>query len=187
VESALISVRQAVTIQAATNFAAGGVGAVAEGAIKGQPATTKQVLTAAAGSTAGGLAGSGVAAVAGDFAGPAAKGILQRLGRSSAPGANNIASTTASTGVAIPRQSVSQALGSQVGQGAVAAAVDVTQKDWKENESYSSWFPRVSGRRNSGAWSVLFHRSTVQQPTSISLFSDTLGWICRRLRCHIPG
>jgi RHS repeat-associated protein len=134
VESGVISVGRAVAIQAATNFVAGGAGAATESAIKGEPISTGGVLTAATGGAVGGLAGSGVAAAAGDFAGPAAKGALNRLSNSTSPGAQNIASTTASTGVAIPRQSMTQAGASQLGQSTAGAAVDAAQKTMEKKK-----------------------------------------------------
>lgn len=134
VESGAISVTQAVGIQAATNFLAGGVGAAAESAASGEKPTTQDMLSKGIGSTVGGLAGSGVAAAMGDFAGPVAKGVLQRLSRSSAPGAANRASTTASTGVAIPRQTFVQAGASQVGQGAAGVGVDMAQSKIEERK-----------------------------------------------------
>jgi RHS repeat-associated protein len=134
VESGAISVGQAISIQAVTNFLAGGVGAVAESSIKGEPVTAEKVLTAATGTAAGGLAGSGMGAAAGDFAGPAAKGALQRIGSSSSPGASNIASTTLSTGSAIPQQSMLQAGTSQFGQAVASGTVDVAQKKLEEKK-----------------------------------------------------
>jgi RHS repeat-associated protein len=129
VGSGSVSVGKAIGIQAVVNLVAGGAGAAAESAIKGEPITAEGIATNALGNAAGGLAGSGVGAAMGDFAGPAAKGTLQRLSQSSAPGAANIASTTASTGVAIPRQSITQGAFSQAGQNAAGAAAGLAQKE----------------------------------------------------------
>lgn len=129
VSSGTISVGRAVIIQTVVNAFAGGAGSVTENAIKGQPITAEGVTTNALGSAAGGLAGSGVGAAMGDFAGPAARGTLQRLSQSSAPGAPNIARATASTGIAIPRQSATQGAISQLGQNAAGAGVTIVQKN----------------------------------------------------------
>lgn len=134
VGSGTISVGRAVAIQTVVNAVAGGAGSAAESAIKGQPITAEGVASNALGSAAGGLAASGVGAAMGDFAGPAARGTLQKLSQSSAPGAPNIASTTASTGVAIPRQSALQGAASQAGQNLAGAGATVVQKDLEKKK-----------------------------------------------------
>lgn len=134
VGSGTISVGRAVAIQTVVNAVAGGAGSAAESAIKGQPITAEGVASNAIGSAAGGLAASGVGAAMGDFAGPAARGTLQKLSQSSAPGAPNIASTTASTGVAIPRQSALQGAASQAGQNLAGAGATVVQKDLEKKK-----------------------------------------------------
>jgi RHS repeat-associated protein len=134
VGSGTISVGRAVAVQTVVNALAGGAGSAAESAIKGQPITAQGVATDALGNAAGGLAGSGVGVAMGDFAGPAARGTLQKLSQSSAPGAPNIASTTASTGIAIPRQSAVQGAASQAGQNLAGAGASVVQKEMEKQK-----------------------------------------------------
>ncbi|AWH53839.1 hypothetical protein C1924_11975 [Stenotrophomonas sp. ESTM1D_MKCIP4_1] len=134
VSSGSLSVGRAVAIQTAVNAVAGGAGSAAESAIKGQPITAEGVASNALGSAAAGLAASGVGAAMGDFAGPAARGTLQKLSQSSAPGAPSIASTTASTGVAVPRQSALQGAASQAGQNLAGAGATIVQKDLEKKK-----------------------------------------------------
>lgn len=129
VGSGTISVGRAVAIQTVVNAAAGGAGSAAESAIKGLPITAEGVASNAIGSAVGGLGASGVGVAMGDFAGPAARGTLQRLSQSRGPGGPNMASATASTGTAIPRQSALQGAASQAGQGLAGAGATVVQKD----------------------------------------------------------
>lgn len=124
-----ISVGRATVVQTVVNALAGGAGSAAESAIKGEPISAEKVSTSALGNAAGGLGGSAVGTAMGDFAGPASKGTLQRMSQSSSPGAPNIASTTASTGLAIPRQSAVQAGASQAGQNLAGAGAGAVQKD----------------------------------------------------------
>lgn len=134
VGSGTISVGRAVAIQTVVNAVAGGAGSAAESAIKGQPITAEGVASNAIGSAAGGLAASGVGVAMGDFAGPAARGSLQRLSQSRGPGGPNMATATASTGTAIPRQSALQGAASQAGQGLAGAGATIVQKDLEKKK-----------------------------------------------------
>ncbi len=134
VGSGTISVGRAVAIQAVVNAVAGGAGSAAESAIKGQPITAEGVASNAIGSAVGGLGASGVGVAMGDFAGPASRGTLKRLSQSRGPGGPNMASATASTGTAIPRQSAFQGGASQAGQGVAGAGATIVQKDLEKKK-----------------------------------------------------
>ncbi|WP_434212691.1 RHS repeat domain-containing protein [[Pseudomonas] boreopolis] len=124
-----VTVGQAVAVQTFTNAATGAGSMIAQNSIEGKPISLGEVGAATAGSVVGGAVASGIGVAAGDFAGAAAKGTLQRMANSSAPGAPNIASTTASTGVAIPRQGMAQAVMSQNGQASAQIVVGAAQKE----------------------------------------------------------
>jgi hypothetical protein len=127
-----VTVGRAVAAQAGANTAIGGAAASAQGAIEGTPVSGSQIAAAAVSNAVGGLAGGAAGMAAGDFAAASAKETLQRMAGSASPGAPNIAAATASTGIAIPRQSATQAVTSQAGQASGQAAA--TEKEHEKGE-----------------------------------------------------
>ncbi|WP_368565927.1 hypothetical protein [Pseudoxanthomonas sp. UTMC 1351] len=120
-----------VAVAGAAGAISGGIGGALVGAVD---RGTVSVGTAVSVQAVGNAAASAIGATAGDFAGAAAKGTLQRMASSSAPGVPNIASTTASTGTAIPRQGFTQAAGSQTGQAAAQTGIGAAQKDLEKKK-----------------------------------------------------
>lgn len=123
------SVGEAVAVQALVNGAVGASSVAVQGTIEGTPVTESQVITGGFSNAFGGLVASGIGVAAGDFSAAAAKGSLQRMWGSTAPGLPNIAGATMSTGKAIPTQSGAQALGSQAAQGAVQGVVEIKKRE----------------------------------------------------------
>lgn len=129
-----VTVGGAVAIQAVINAfkAAGSV--LAQNAYEGKPTSGAELASATAGSVGGGLVASGIGVAAGDFAGAAAKGNLQRMVASSAPGVPNMAHATASTAAAIPKQSLAQAIMSQTAQASAQIATGAAQKELEKKK-----------------------------------------------------
>ena len=162
VGSGTISVGRAVAIQTVVNAVAGGAGSAAESAIKGQPITAEGVASNAIGSAAGGLAASGVGVAMGDFAGPAARGSLQRLSQSRGPVGRTWQVPLRQP--ELPFRAIgTPGAASQAGQGLAGAGATIVQKDTeKKNESLAERPHRHSASR-CGLWRFLLRSSHVPQ------------------------
>jgi RHS repeat-associated protein len=133
----MVTVGQAIAIQAAVGGATNMAATAGQNAIEGQPTSGAQLAISGVGGVAGSLGGSAVGAIAGDFSQAASQGAIQRM--ASAPISSpsgigfHIAVATVEVGPVGTKQGAVQGAASVAGQNAAQALVTEQQKVVEKN------------------------------------------------------